>query len=241
MCVLWLSRTLSIVLARRPVSPSLKHQRELDVGVSLEKERKASARCCSTSFRRCSACPLDRQDLGRFQSDSNFGQFLRLAQSVALQNTTDRVRPIPVRPFSKVNGILDGHGSSRLRAVCARTRRASCAPVDICISFSVSRSLPVRFGLWRVRPTRAVRVIIEHSLLSSPETVSTHSRRPTRTFDENRTPPSAATRSSSQRFFALSITRSVVVSPSAPTLPAAAGVAINAARGARLRDEIFEF
>ena len=50
--------------------------------------------------------------LGRFQSDSDFGQFQRFARSVAFQNTIDRPRlETRLEPLSKTNGIFNGLGT----------------------------------------------------------------------------------------------------------------------------------
>ena len=45
--------------------------------------------------------------------------------------------------------------------------------VSMCVSFSVTRSFPVRFGLWTVPTTRTVRGFPQHVRSSPPDTVST--------------------------------------------------------------------
>ena len=68
----------------------------------------------------------------RFKTDLDFGQFQRLVQCVALQNTLHRVRPRPPHPFSNTNGILktraayaasQGRHPSHLSLTLARRRR----------------------------------------------------------------------------------------------------------------------
>ena len=58
--------------------------------------------------------------LGRLRSDSDDGEFQRLARSVALQNTLHRSRPTPSHPLSNTNGILNRYPSScALKRACA--------------------------------------------------------------------------------------------------------------------------
>ena len=77
----------------------------------------------------------------------------------------------PSQPISKTteNSKLDAGGDEVEEVLVAR--RGARVARDL-LHFVLSNSFPVRFGLWMVPTTRTVRVIIEHSRLSSPDTVS---------------------------------------------------------------------
>ena len=69
-----------------------------------------------TSLSSRSATYPQRQELGRFKSNLDFGQSNRLARSVAFQNTFDRPRPTLSQPISNTNGIINRYcGRTLLR------------------------------------------------------------------------------------------------------------------------------